>query len=91
MTAYTLDSLLLQLLWRFWIHNIAFAGEKEKTFLEISFHASRRDFVRFLWFEEPGNIDFENFENNGLNYDFAEFCLGSPPARSCYFPQLFIT
>ena len=50
----------------FRIHNIAFVGDIEKAFLQIGLHPSHRDFVRFLWFQEPSNIDFEKFENNEL-------------------------
>ena len=32
----------------------------------MGLHVSHRGFVRFLWFQEPDNIDFENFENNVL-------------------------
>ena len=50
-----------------WIHNIAFVGNIEKAFLQIGLHPWHRDFVRFLWFQELSNIDFENFEYNELN------------------------
>ena len=51
---------------RFRIHNVTFVGDIEKAFLQIGLHPSHRDFVKFLWFQEPGNIHFENFENNEL-------------------------
>ena len=77
---------------RFWIHNIAFAGDIEKAFLQIGLHQLHRYFVRFLWFQEPGNNDFENFKNNELTeLRFCRFLFGLPPARPCYLPQLFIT
>ena len=63
---HSLTATLFGVLLRFWIHNIAFVGDIEKAFLQIGLHPSHRDFVRFLWFQEPGNIDFENFENNEL-------------------------
>ena len=62
----SLTATLFGVLLRFRIHNIAFVGDIEKAFLQIGLHPSHRDFVRFLWFQEPGNIDFENFENNEL-------------------------
>ena len=62
----SLTATLFGVLLRFRIHNIAFVGDIEKTFLQIGLHPSHRDFVRFLWFQEPSNIDFENFENNEL-------------------------
>ena len=52
------------ILLRFRIHNIAFVGDIEKAFLLIGLHPSHKEFVRYLWFQEPGNIDFGNFENN---------------------------
>ena len=60
----SITATLFGLLLRFWIHNIAFVGGIEKKFLQIGLHPSHRDFVRLLWFQEPSNIDFENFENN---------------------------
>ena len=58
----SLTATLLQ----FRIHNIAIVGDIEKTFLQIGLHPSHKDFVRFLWFQEPGSIASENFENNEL-------------------------
>ena len=54
------------ILLRFRIHNIAFVGDIEKAFLLIGLHPSHKEFVRYLWFQEPGNIDFGNFENKKL-------------------------
>ena len=51
---------------RFRIQKIAFVGDLGKAFPQICIHPSHRDFVKFLWFQEPGNIDFEKFENNEL-------------------------
>ena len=62
----SLTATLFDVLLRFRIHSIAFVGDIEKAFLQIALHPSHKDFVRFLWFQEPGNIDFENFENNEL-------------------------
>ena len=62
----TLTATLFGVLLRFRIHNIAFVGDIEKALLQICLHSSHRNFVRFLWFQEPGNIDFENFKNNEL-------------------------
>ena len=58
-----LTATLFVVLLRFRIHNITFVGDIEKAFLQIGLHPSHRDFIRLLWFQEPGNIDFENFEN----------------------------
>ena len=62
----TLTATLFGVLLRFRIHNIAFVGDIEKALLQICLHPSHKDFVRFLWFQEPGNIDLENFKNNEL-------------------------
>ena len=45
---------------------MAFVGDIEKAFLQIGLHPSHRNLERFLWFQEPGNIDFENFKNYEL-------------------------
>ena len=39
----------------------------EKALLQIDLNPSQRDFVRFLWFQKPGNIDSENLKYNELN------------------------
>ena len=62
----SITATLFVVLLRFRIHNIAFVGDIERTFLQIGLHPSHRGFVRLLWFQEPSNIDFENFENNEL-------------------------
>ena len=62
----SLTATLFGVLLQFRIHNILFVGDIEQVFLQIGLHPSHRDFVRSLWFQEPGNIDFENFENNEL-------------------------
>ena len=62
----SLIATLFEVLLGFQIHNITFAGDVGKVFLQIDLHPSHRDFVRFLGFQEPGNIDFKNFENNEL-------------------------
>ena len=59
-------AILFGVLLRFRIYNKPFIGDIGKAFLQIGLQISHRDFVRFLWFQEPGNIDFENFENNEL-------------------------
>ena len=62
----SLSPTLLGVLVQFRIHNIAFVRDIEKVFLQIALHWSHRDFERFLWFQEPSNIDFEKFQNNEL-------------------------
>ena len=57
---------LYGVLLRFRAHNIAVVGDIEKAFLQINLNPKDRDFVRFLWFENIENIDFDNFQNNKL-------------------------
>ena len=57
----SLTATLFGVLLQFQIHNIAFVGDIEKTFLQTGLHP-----LQFLWFQEPGNTDFENFGNNEL-------------------------
>ena len=51
---------------RFRGHNVAVVGDLEKAFLQISLNPQDRDYVRFLWFKNIEDIDFENFSNNEL-------------------------
>ena len=62
----SLTATFFGVLLQFRIHNKAFVGDIEKAFLQIGLHLSHRNFVRSLWFQEPCNIDFENFENTEL-------------------------
>ena len=38
----------------------------EKAFHQISLNPDHRDLVRFPWFKDIENLDFERFENNPL-------------------------
>ena len=57
---------------RFRSYKVAVVADIEKAFLQIAINENQRDFVRFLWFKDIKNIDYENFENN----DFSDlrFC-----------------
>ena len=57
---------LLDTLLRFRAHNNAVVADIEKAFLQIDIVPKQRNYVRFLWFADIENIDFENFENNDL-------------------------
>ncbi|XP_057290885.1 uncharacterized protein LOC130613578 [Hydractinia symbiolongicarpus] len=57
---------LFDVLARFRANNIAFIGNIEKAFLQISLFPGHRDYVRFLWFKNIDTIDFDNFDNNVL-------------------------
>ena len=53
----------------------------EKAFLQININPEHRDYVRFLWFEDPENVDFENFENNRLvEYKVCRVLFGLKPS-----------
>ena len=65
-TGPSLTPALLGVLLRFRAHNVAIVGDVEKAFHQISVHPDDRDFLSFLWFANPNEIDFDNFENNEL-------------------------
>ena len=65
-TGPSLTPSLYGVLMRFRAHNIAFMSDIEKAFLQIGIDPNDRDFLRFLWFANPEDMDFKNFESNDL-------------------------
>ena len=55
-TGPNLMELVSAILLRFRIGNIGVISDVKKAFLQISVKAQDRDFLRFLWFDEQGNI-----------------------------------
>ena len=49
---------------RFRSVNYVLAPDIEKAFHQISLNPDHRNLVRFLWFKDIANLDFERFENN---------------------------
>ena len=73
----SLSTALYDTLIKFRENNIAIIADIEKAFLQISLHPEHRDFVRFIWFDDPFNIDYENFDNNLLvEYRFTRVLFG---------------
>ena len=73
----SLTESLENVLLRFRCHNYAFSADIEKAFLQIGITPEHRDYIRFLWFEDIKNIDFEHFENNQLvKYKFTRVLFG---------------
>ena len=73
----SLTESLEDVLLRFRCHNYAFSADIEKAFLQIGITPEHRDYIRFLWFEDIKNIDFEHFENNQLvEYRFTRVLFG---------------
>ena len=65
-TGPNLATKLYDTLLKFRTHNMAFVGHIEKSFLQIELCDEQRDLLRFLWFKDPVNIDFNVFENNEI-------------------------
>ena len=62
----SLTPLLADVLLRFCSFNYVLVAHIEKTFNQISLNPNHRNLVRFLWFKNIENLDFERFENNPL-------------------------
>ena len=62
----SLTSKLFDVLLRFRANNIAIVGDIEKAFLQIDLNKEQRDLVRFLWFENVNNVDFEQLDKNKI-------------------------
>ena len=77
-TGPSLTPSLFGVLIRFRTFNYVVIGDVEKAFHQISIKPEDRDYVRFLWFKDPENIDFENFENNQLiEYKICRLLMGA--------------
>ena len=73
----TMTPLLRDVLLRLRAYNYVVSGDIEKAFLQIGIHDEHKDFVRFLWFENPRNLDFSTFENNKITeYRFNRLLFG---------------
>ena len=49
----SLNTLLFDILLRFRVHEIVLSADIEKAFLNIEIDPEHRNFVRFLWVEDP--------------------------------------
>ncbi|XP_066923479.1 uncharacterized protein [Clytia hemisphaerica] len=65
-TGPTITAPLLDVLIKLRAHNFVISGDLEKAFWQIALFEEDKNFVRFLWFKDTENFDFENFENNEL-------------------------
>ena len=69
--------MLTDVLLRFHSFNYVLVGDIEKAFHQSSLNPDHRNLVRFLWFKDIENLDFERFENNQLiGYRFCRVLFG---------------
>ena len=69
--------LLTDSLSRFRSFNYVLVADIEKAFHQITLCLDHRNLVRFLWFKDIENLDFEQFKNNPLiDYRFCRFLFG---------------
>ena len=83
-TGPSLTPSLFGVLQRFRTYNVAFTSDIEKAFHQISINPEHRNYLRFLWFKNPENINFENFYANELKiYRICRVIIGatSSPAQ----------
>ena len=81
-TGPTITSSLLDVLIKLRTHNYVVSADIEKAFWQIGLCPDDKNFVRFLWFKDPKNLDIENFENNELielRFNRVIFGLNSSP------------
>lgn len=62
----SLTSSLYGTLLRFCSFNYAVVTDIKQAFLQINLDESHRNYVRFIWFKDANNVNFEQFENNPL-------------------------
>ena len=80
-TGPNLATKLYDTLLKFRTHNVAFVGDIEKAFLQIELCDEQRDLLRFIWFKDPVNIDFNVFENNEIiEYRLCRVIMGATPS-----------
>ena len=76
----SLNSLLLDILLRFRVHDVAVTADIEKAFLNIEIDPGHRDLLRFLWVED---VDKESPEIKLLRFTRVVFGVNaSPPSFS---------
>ena len=74
----SLTAPLFGVLLHFRAYNVAVLGDLEKVFHQISVNPEDRDFLRFIWFNDVSNLDYENFENNEtIEYRLARVLFGA--------------
>ena len=70
-------SSLNDVLMRFRTYNYVVTADIEKAFLQVGLSPNHRNYVRFLWFKEVNNINFENFDLNEIEeYRFSRVLFG---------------
>ena len=68
---------LLSVILRFRANKIVFVADIEKAFLQISLKPEHRDFVRFLWYENEGEITSKNILQSKIcNYRICHVLFG---------------
>ena len=70
----SLVNLLAEVLFCFRLHEIVLLADIKAAFLQIGVHTDDRDLLRFLWYNEKGELEVFRFTRVPLALALVHFC-----------------
>ena len=73
----SLTNELIEMLLRFRTHDVVLTGDIEKAFLQIEVDETNRDYLRFLWYDQDGNLVVYRFARVPFGLTCSSFLLNA--------------